>query len=104
MHSKIKSIEKGIAEVNAAVPSDLFIVDGVETMVNAQECRHGGCPEKLNALIAGTDPVSLDIFGLNLLERVEPKFEEKKEKAWRYIEYAAKYGLGAKDFDVKTLS
>lgn len=104
MHGKIKNIDKGIAEVCAAVPSNLFIVDGVETMVKAQECRHGGCPAKLNALMAGTDPVSLDIFGLKLLERVEPKFEEKKEKAWRYIEYAAEYGLGAKDFDVKTLS
>jgi uncharacterized protein (DUF362 family) len=104
MHAKMKSIDKGIAEVNAAVPSNLIIVDGVETMVNAQECRHGGCPAKLNALMAGTDPVSLDIFGLRLLEKVEPMFEKKKNKAMKYIEYAAEYGLGAKDFDVKTLS
>ena len=104
MHAKMKSIDKGIAEVNAAVPSNLIIVDGVETMVNAQECRHGGCPAKLSALMAGTDPVSLDIFGLRLLEKVEPMFEKKKNKAMKCIEYAAEYGLGAKDFDVKTLS
>lgn len=103
MHCRIKNIDKGIAEVNAAVSSNLFVVDGVETMVKAQECRHGGCPAKLNALFAGTDPVSLDIFGLQLLEQVEPKFEERKNEAWRYIEYAAKYGLGTKTFTVKTL-
>ncbi len=103
MHCKIKSISKGIAEVNAAVPTNLFIVDGVETMIKGQECRHGGCPAKLNAMIAGTDPVSLDIFGLQLLKLVEPKFQERKNEAWRYIEYAANYGLGLKDFNVKPL-
>jgi hypothetical protein len=72
-------------------------------MVKAQECRKGGCPAKLNALTAGTDPVSLGIFGLQLLENIEPEFEERKNKAWRYIEYAAKSGLGVKTFNVKTL-
>jgi uncharacterized protein (DUF362 family) len=104
MHTKAKDIEKGIAEVNSVVPSNLFIVDGVETMVKAQECRHGGCPAKLNVLLAGTDPVSLDVFGLHLLEKVEPKFEEKRNKAWRYIEYAAEYCLGIKDFRDETLA
>ncbi len=103
MHCKVKNINKGIAEVNAAVPTNLFIVDGVETMIKAQECRHGGCPAPLNALMAGTDPVSLDVFGLQLLEQVEPKFKERKSEAWRYIEYAASYGVGVKDFEVKNI-
>lgn len=103
MHCKIKNINKGIAETNVAVPSNLFIVDGVETMIRAQECRHGGCQAHLNALLAGTDPVSLDVFGLQLLKEVEPSFEAKKNQAWRYIEYAASYGVGTKDFKIKTI-
>jgi uncharacterized protein (DUF362 family) len=101
MHCKAKSINKGIAEVNAAVQTNLFIVDAIETMIRAQECRHGGCPARLNAMMGGTDPVSLDLFGLQLLKQLEPNFEDKKNQALKYIEYAAKYGLGAKDYEVK---
>ena len=70
-------------------------------MIKAQECRHGGCPAKLNTMIAGTDPVSLDLFGLQLLKKLEPKFEDKKNQALRYIEYASAYGLGMKEFTAK---
>jgi uncharacterized protein (DUF362 family) len=101
IHCKVKSINKGIAEVNAAVPTNLFIVDAVETMIKAQECRHGGCPAKLNTMIAGTDPVSLDLFGLHLFKGLEPKFEHKKNQALKYIEYASDYGLGMKDFTAR---
>jgi len=52
-------------------------------------------------LIAGTDPVSLDLFGIELLKRLEPKFENKKNQALKYIEYASDYGLGMKDFTAK---
>jgi uncharacterized protein (DUF362 family) len=101
MHCKVKNINKGIAEVNAAVSTNLFIIDAVETMIKAQECRHGGCPAKLNTMIAGTDPISLDLFGLELLKSLEPKFEDKKNQALKYIEYASDYGLGTKDFTTK---
>jgi len=103
MHCKIKSINKGIAEVNAVARTNLFIVDAMETMIKAQECRHGGCPAKLNTMIAGTDPVSLDLFGLQLLEKLEPKFGEKKNQALKYIEYASNYGLGAKEFAARRI-
>jgi len=101
MHCKVKSIDKGIAEVNVAVPTNLFIIDAVETMIKAQECRHGGCPAKLDTMIAGTDPVSLDLFGLQILQRLEPKFEHTKNQALKYIEYASDYGLGMKNFTTK---
>jgi uncharacterized protein (DUF362 family) len=103
MHCKVKSIDKGIAEVNAAVPTDLFIVDAVESMIGAQECRHGGCPARVNAMIAGTDPVSLDLYGLELLKRLEPRFGAKKDQALRYIEFAKSYGVGLKEYEVKRL-
>lgn len=104
MHCKIKNINKGIAEANAAVPTNLFIIDAIETMVKAQECRHGGCAANLNAMIAGTDPVSLDLFGLQLLKHLESKFQDKKNQAMRYIEYAESYGLGSRNFEVKNIA
>ncbi len=103
MHCKVKDINKGIAEANVAVPTHLFIVDAVEAMIGAQECRHGGCPAKPNAMMAGSDPVSLDLFGLQLLNRLEPDSERMNNHALRYIEYAAEYGVGSKDFKVETL-
>ncbi len=103
MHCKAKNISKGIAEANAAVPTNLFIVDAVETMIGAQECRHGGCPAKLNFMMAGTDAVSLDVFGLQLLGKLEPKLTEEKNQALKYIDYGAAIGLGKKEFDVKEL-
>ncbi len=103
MHCKAKNIYKGIAEVNAAVHTDLFIVDAVETMIKAQECRHGGCPTGLNTMMAGFDPVSLDCFGLQLLERVEPKFGIRNRQALSYIAYASECGLGEETFEAKNL-
>jgi uncharacterized protein (DUF362 family) len=99
MHTKLKDIQKGIAEVNAAVPTHLFIVDAVQTMTKAQECRHGGCPADLGVMIAGTDPVSLDCFGLNSLQKVEPGLISKKS-SMKYIDYASEYGLGNTTYQV----
>jgi hypothetical protein len=47
--------------------------------------------------------VSLDCFGLQLLEKVEPLFEERKLKCMRYVDYASEYGVGSKDFDLLQL-
>ena len=99
MHMKAKSIQKGIAEVNTAVPTNLFIMDAVQTMVRAQECRHGGCPADLGIMIAGADPVSLDCFGLDLLQRIEPDMTTKKANM-RYIDYSSDYGVGNKDYEI----
>jgi uncharacterized protein (DUF362 family) len=103
MHCKVKDIDKGIAEANSAVPTSLFIVDAVETMIGAQECRHGGCPAQLKVMMAGTDPVSLDLFGLQMLKRLEPRFEDKNNQALRYIDHAVSYGLGVRNFEVKSI-
>jgi uncharacterized protein (DUF362 family) len=103
MHSKIKDINKGIAEVNVAIPTNLFIIDAIETMINAQECRHGGCPTKLGFMIAGTDAVALDCFGLQLLQKAEPKIEDKKQKSLPYIEYAESYGVGTKNYETRQI-
>jgi len=103
MHCRIKNINKGIVEANVAVPTDLFIVDAIEIMKGAQECRHGGCPAKLGTMLGGTDPVSLDMFGLQLLRKLEPSLVDEKNPAMRYVEYASSIGLGKKVFEAKSL-
>ncbi|MFH0748630.1 MAG: DUF362 domain-containing protein [Candidatus Bathyarchaeota archaeon] len=102
MHMRLKDIQKGIAEVNAAVPTNLFIVDAIQTMVKAQECRHGGCPTELGVMIAGADPVSLDCYGLDILQKVEPEIKAKKS-SMKYIDYASDYGVGTKDYEIKKI-
>ena len=54
-------------------------------------------------MMAGSDPVSLDCFGLKLLERVEPKFESRNRQALTYIGYASEYGLGEETFEAKRI-
>lgn len=102
MHTKLKDIQKGIAEVNAAIHTNLFIVDAVETMVKAQECRHGGCPADLGVMMAGADPVSLDSYGIDLLQKVEPELRARKSNM-KYIEFASDYGLGKKEYEIREI-
>ena len=99
MHMRLKNIHKGIAEVNVAIPGNLFIIDAVQTMIKAQECRHGGCPAELGVMISGADPVSLDCYGLELLQEVEPELKTK-ESNLKYIEHASEYGVGNIDYEV----
>ena len=96
MHATIKNIHKGIAEVNLAIPTDLFIVDAVETLTEAQECRHGGCPAKLGTMLAGIDPVSLDNFGQKLLQKVDSNLEQNIE----HLNYAQEYEVGKKNYTI----
>ena len=96
MHAKIKNLHKGIAEVNVAYSTNLFIVDAVETLTKAQECRHGGYPAKLGTIIAGIDPVSLDTFGQKLLQKVDINLEENI----KHLNYAQEYGVGKKDYRI----
>ena len=93
MHMRLKDIQKGIAEVNATIPTNLFIVDAIQTMVKAQECRHGGCPIDLGLMISGVDPVSLDCYGLDILQKVVPELGTKIS-IMKYIDYAADYDVG----------
>jgi len=99
MHSKIKDIHKGIAEINLANKTDLFIVDAIETLAKAQECRHGGCKAKLNTMIAGTDPVALDTYGHKLLQNIDPTMKTTIQ----HLDYAQEYGLGTKSYKINKI-
>lgn len=94
MHTKIKNIHKGIAEVNIACPTNLFIVDAIETLTEAQECRRDGCPAKLNTMTARTDPVSIDTLGQELLRKIDHSLKQNIE----HIDYAQQYGIGTKNY------
>lgn len=96
MHSKIKDIHKGIAEVNVANKTDLFIVDAIEVLIKGQECRHGGCKGKLNIMIAGTDPVAIDYYGNKLLQNINPT----QSRDIKHLDYAQDYGVGKKECEI----
>ncbi|MFC2003783.1 hypothetical protein ACFLV4_07595 [Chloroflexota bacterium] len=53
MHTRLKSLSKGIAEVNSVVTPNFFIVDAIETYRHANEKRHGGSEVRLGYMLAG---------------------------------------------------
>jgi uncharacterized protein (DUF362 family) len=102
MHAKLKNLHRGIAEVNVAIHTDLFIVDAVQTMVKAQECRHGGCPAELGVMIAGSDPVSLDCYGFDLLQKTKPEPKTKRADV-KYIDFASDYDVGSTHYEIRKI-
>lgn len=94
VHIRLKNIHQSIAEVNMLVKPDLFIMDAVKTLKGANEVRHGGEKTKLGYMLAGKDPVSLDSYGLRLLQKVIPELKNTKPTDIDQIKYAEKYGVG----------
>ncbi len=94
-HTGRKDIHSAIAEVNAIIKTNLFIVDCIRTLIRAQERRHGGNEAKLGYMIAGTDPVALDSLGFHLLQGVSPSLAHKTLSDIRYIRIAEEIGLGS---------
>ena len=83
-----------LPELNEVVRPHLYIVDAVETLIGMNEVRHGGRPHALGYMLAGTDPVSLDVAGLVLLKEVEPKLAGKQFDDIPHIKNAASIGVG----------
>lgn len=94
MHTHLKDIHKGIAEVNALMPANLFIVDAVETLTVTNEVRHGGRRATLGYMLAGKDPVALDARGLSLLQSVDDKLWGARPEDVPHLRYAIEFGLG----------
>ncbi len=103
VHSPLKSLPKVIAEVNAYAKPDLSIVDAVETLVDAQEVRHGGSKRELGYMLAGEDPVALDAFGLDLLLEVSSSLDGLHPRDIEHLELSQEYGVGSLDYDKKEL-
>jgi len=94
-------LHQGIAEIAVAVRPALFIVDAVETLVGANEMRHGGRPRNLGWMLAGEDPVALDAFGLTLLAPLDPKLNGLKPRDLPYLRLAQEYGVGGFEYELK---
>jgi uncharacterized protein (DUF362 family) len=99
LHASGVNLHKSIAEAAVLEPFDIFIVDAVETLVNAQELRHGGRKAHLGYVLAGTDPVAIDCAGLELLRTVERKLAGKTIDNIPYLAFAESYGLGERRYE-----
>jgi len=104
MHTKLKSLSKGIAEVNSIIKANLFIVDAVETYRHANERRHGGIGARLGYMLAGKDPVALDCFGLELLKRIETSLHGVCPENVAYIAHAFRLGLGSIEYELEQVA
>ncbi len=97
-----KSIHKAIAELNLAIKPNFWIIDAVQTLINTNEVRHGGKLKELGYMLAGKDPVSLDIEGLKLLQKVDPDLKDKKPEDIPHLKYAIDLGVGQREYILKT--
>lgn len=93
-----KEINLAIAELNRIRKPDLFIMDMVDTLVNANEVRHGGVQRHVGLMFAGKDPVALDCFGLEILKKFDPGLKNKKPEDIPSINYALSLGVGERGF------
>jgi uncharacterized protein (DUF362 family) len=89
-----------IAEMNEVIKPSLHIVDGVQTIINTNELRHGGKLRAMGYMLAGSDPVSLDALGLELLGKVEPRLRRKRVKDVLHLRYAVELGVGAPSYEI----
>lgn len=103
MHVGLKNIHQGIAELNVVAKPHLFIIDAVQTLVTAQEIRHGGKIRGFGYMLAGTDPVAIDCFGLELLKEVEPSLEGKSAEDVLHLKYSLDYEVGSKEFKAEEI-
>lgn len=94
MHSHLKDINRGIASVNSLVKVDLFIVDGVQTLTDFNEVRHGGKQVSLGYMLAGDDPVALDVVGLKVLSGVDQGLWGKSPDDVKHLSWAIRMKLG----------
>ncbi|MGB9370974.1 MAG: DUF362 domain-containing protein, partial [Halobacteriota archaeon] len=94
LHASGVNLHKSIAEAAVLEQFDIFIVDAVETLVNAQELRHGGRKADLGYVLAGTDPVAIDCAGLELLRTVDRGLAGKTIDNIPHLALAENYGLG----------
>ncbi|NVM05212.1 MAG: DUF362 domain-containing protein [Candidatus Helarchaeota archaeon] len=110
MHAGKINIHKLIAEANwllynSKIPIfHLTIMDAVQTMMVANEFRHGGKPFDLGYIIAGTNPVALDVFGFKLLKENTPAYPDKEFNDVKHLLYSIEYGLGTKEYELQELN
>jgi uncharacterized protein (DUF362 family) len=75
-------------------------VDGVQTLINTNELRHGGKPRTMGYMLAGGDSVSLDALGLELLGKFEPRLRLKRINDVLHLRYAIELGVGDQGYEI----
>lgn len=98
-----RDIHRAIAEINLKIRPNFWIIDAVKTLLETNEIRHGGKIKNLGYMLAGRDPVSLDIEGLKLLKKVNPHLKNKSPEDILHLKYAIDLGVGKPEFKIKTL-
>lgn len=98
-----KDIHKVIAEINLVAKPNFWIVDAVQTLIETNEIRHGGKLRDLGYMLAGKDPMSLDIEGLKLLKKVDPNLKEKKPEEILHLKYALDLKVGFPKYKIKNI-
>jgi uncharacterized protein (DUF362 family) len=98
MHRGTPDIHKGIAAIAAVERCDLFILDAVDTLLIAEEVRHGGMKALLGYMLAGTDPVALDSAGFDLLKWQDRSITDKNARDIAHLAYAADCGAGSLEY------
>jgi uncharacterized protein (DUF362 family) len=83
-----------IAELNLAYRPDLILVDGVTAFTDGGPTR--GEEKRGDVVIAGSDPVAMDVVGLSILKRLgsNPAIMETPVFAQEQIARAVEIGLG----------
>jgi uncharacterized protein (DUF362 family) len=93
-----REMNLAIAELNRIRKPDLFVVDMVDTLIRANEVRHGGVSKHVGLMFAGKDPVALDCFGFEILKKFDPGLRNKKPEDIPSINYALRLGVGKRKF------
>jgi len=93
-------VNKVIAELNEIIKPVLYIVDGVQTLVDTNELRHGGKGRTLGYILAGSDPVSLDALGLELLAKVAPRLRRKRLNDVLHLRHSVALGIGEPKYEI----
>lgn len=91
-------VHQTIAELHQVIKADFYVVDAIETLIITNEVRHGGRKTRLGYMLAGTDPVSLDVAGLELLRGVEPRLRNKLFNDIQHIRHSISLGVGSPDY------
>lgn len=95
---KRHDINLAIAELNVIRKPDLFIADMVDTLIGANEFRHGGEQKHVGIMLAGSDPVAIDCVGFRLLKKIDPRLKYENPQDVPSIKYALELGVGTEKF------
>jgi len=89
-----KDIHRVIAATNMIIRPDFYVMDAIDTLILSNEVRHGGKPGSLGFMLAGSDPVALDMAGFELLKKIDPKLKGQNYESIRYLKHAIDLGIG----------